>query len=41
MLVSELGPRVGLPVTQPGSLLFSLLQALHMLSVYSRNNAVF
>ena len=36
-----LGPRVGSLESQPGSLLFSLLQALHMLPVYSRNNALF
>ena len=41
VLVSELGSRVRLPVSQPGSHGFSLLQALHMLPVYSRNNALF
>ena len=41
MLVSELGSRVRLPVSQPGSHWFSLLQALHVLPVYSRNNAFF
>ena len=41
MLVSELGPRVRLPESLPGSHWFSLLQALHVLPVYSRNNALF